>query len=1423
MPPPEGMAYNQLPDSRIGNLGLAAGLTCLADELYVWDRALSDEEIAAAYTRVKQGKAAWAENLHPRPPRSLSASNDLSLLKAAGRPPLPAAVAWDDSGAVRERTATRTRICLNGIWRCQPVTGPLTPPQPQRWLYSRVPGFWLNSPLFEIYDKEWKPLPRMAAQDGLSFVRLWDNTPLSDLQSSYIERDFEAPFEWSDKLILLQFRGLDYMLKHLVYINHQFVSEFSDDTTVTLDISKHVQPGQTNRILLYNHFNHALYRDVWLDVRAEKNVALEDFFFMPSVRQRALGLRVWMWNLSPEKRSFQIGLTVFPEGQPGDARSLPAQPVTLEPGEKGVRDVSFPWPDAHCWHPEDPFLYRGVVKLEAEGKLLDESYPERFGFREFWIRDGTFMLNETPFHIRMFSNDALWRSECGDAEWYRMAAAHFAGCKALHVNTQRLWARPMNEAPYILADEAGQLMAPFTGQPTRASAGLKDRARKEVAFRFMENYVQGKYRARSFLHEYKNHPSICFVFFDSGSENCWIRGANYAANLTEAFYQECLQRRPWIVEWHAFVDHVTGWFREVDPTRQAISYTSGLLGPARSCLSYYNFSQPMQEWQEQWSPASNENKRPLFNTEFSIAFPHMFYSQSVVENVKREPGYDTIVAEQCATYFGDRAYLQESPSFHRGLNRVWKGRRSFEVGGAMGSEEASAGYWELKRFFAMHLEQAYRYLRVNQGFHAEVGSAFLIEGETPGHRHFTLRSPGFLTDPGLAPDAVISPTLPAKATFRNHGQAWSPHTSPAYCFIGGSFKGDKADFSLKDHAFFSGETIEKAIYALNDLLQPLDAEIRWTLVEKDTARSANSGIVKISVPPGERREFNFSFESSAVTSKTRYVLRLEALNTSCPMPPDEFGLEVFPPDAPPKLGPVRIGLLDREGDTARLLDRAGVKYERVKDKASLEGLGLLIIGRKFLDAEGRAALLALEINFQVARGLPCLIFEQRPSPVGPLEKERDFSFYLADQSDRQESTILGFRGEDRRSRNVFLRAPRHPILEGLDNGDFANWRGSTDIEEPYPKPLPDIQDSHKGLKRFPRWSNKGIVSFYQVEKPQAGSFRCLLDCEYDLYLTPLLEFRVGQGTVLLNQLEVTNRYGTDPVATRLVHRMLAYMASRTPPPPSYPAAYFGHPNGRGTLDTIRLNCDAVDSLQNLAKYKVLIVSVGKLEKASAGPPFQQAPKVGEGVSDLGASSEAGVDRDAGDQDEEFEDFITEKSRPRPRPEAVPFLKALAAAKAPLEAFLANGGVLVVLPLLNESEAQWLPAKVAMSPSEFGLATVPENFELLSGIGVGDFFWRGWLSRIIPAGIGPPAFSTQPGLVTQIPHGKGQIVLLAFHPFEIPDNRAIAKICRIYSTLFFNLGVSSAVQPDLTVPGYNPGKFPYLLRTISFDPYDHGYY
>src|SRR5262249_16772945 len=49
---------------------------------------------------------------------------------------------WDLEKAYREKTPTRERVCLNGLWRWQPAEATANSVPVDRWGYFKVPGPW---------------------------------------------------------------------------------------------------------------------------------------------------------------------------------------------------------------------------------------------------------------------------------------------------------------------------------------------------------------------------------------------------------------------------------------------------------------------------------------------------------------------------------------------------------------------------------------------------------------------------------------------------------------------------------------------------------------------------------------------------------------------------------------------------------------------------------------------------------------------------------------------------------------------------------------------------------------------------------------------------------------------------------------------------------------------------------------------------------------------------------------------------------------------------------------------------------------------------------------------------------------------------------------------------------------------------------
>jgi hypothetical protein len=111
-------------------------------------------------------------------------------------------------------------------------------------------------------------------------------------------------------------------------------------------------------------------------------------------------------------------------------------------------------------------------------------------------------------------------------------------------------------------------------------------------------------------------------------------------------------------------------------------------------------------------------------------------------------------------------------------------------------------------------------------------------------------------------------------------------------------------------------------------------------------------------------------------------------------------------------------------------------------------------------------------------------------------------------------------------------------------------------------PVGAISISENFPDRLWQVSNTNAVATTTLYRPQTGAARALAVSGFDLGETPLLEVVRGKGRILFCQLDVSNRYGHDPAATRIVDNMLEYMASAPQPPGKLNEVTHLKPDGR---------------------------------------------------------------------------------------------------------------------------------------------------------------------------------------------------------------------------------------------------------------------
>jgi hypothetical protein len=82
-----------------------------------------------------------AEEGKQGPGQGAAAGSGPAAPSEATLPPGVKAV-WDLGSAYREKTATRERVCLNGLWRWQPARHVTDSVPTGKWGFFKVPAFW---------------------------------------------------------------------------------------------------------------------------------------------------------------------------------------------------------------------------------------------------------------------------------------------------------------------------------------------------------------------------------------------------------------------------------------------------------------------------------------------------------------------------------------------------------------------------------------------------------------------------------------------------------------------------------------------------------------------------------------------------------------------------------------------------------------------------------------------------------------------------------------------------------------------------------------------------------------------------------------------------------------------------------------------------------------------------------------------------------------------------------------------------------------------------------------------------------------------------------------------------------------------------------------------------------------------------------
>lgn len=935
-----------------------------------------------------------------------------------------------------------------------------------------------------------EPWSRGGIDKGLGSE--WNTEALDTLDKGWYERPLTVPIGWHDRRVLIHFDRIGTDAE--VYLGSHLCGMIASPTG-DIDLTPFMTPGQTQQLSIYVV---AVQQspdppidwkfDVW-----NRGITGNVILYSQPMGTYISGIFI---QTSVRKKYLSVGVDVHASGmakanvlvsvQDDRGRTvltLPGSSIHLSNEDQTLK-IGCTWENPILWDYNHGYLYWLTVTIKGKG--FHDNYRKRFGFREFRVEGRQFLLNEKPFRLRPTGGDGYTASEI---------AASIQSSKNQGFNCWEIWpndnlARGFREQWKLIADIADKngwpLIYPLPSiDGVTHWRGIPD----EDHFKWWQTAAQLQWK------EIRNHPSIVIL---QSTGNRWMHNDDLNPKRignTSLLYIKDVKLQPQFQLGNKVIDAL----RELDSTRVLGSHSAGPIGDYQSANTYLGWI-PLQEredWLSQWAISGD---KPFSAIEFGtpLLTDFMRGRMGFGPSMETEPLY----TEYAAAYLGPQVYKDEPSHYRQSIPEHFLGGQKYQGWYFNEDIEFSHSFQKIQSLFIENTWRSWRTLGITGGLlpwdnYRERSVGWQIVKNLP----YKLGSLGEYTPESGKHVTVTTPS----------GKLFQRVNAPTLAWICGPI----GSITSKDHHFYSGTTVRKAAALINDERSSEKYSLQWTVAvgSKIIVRKSAKG----SIAAGTTALVDINFCAPSVSQKTKAILNLDASIGGHHLT-DALSMRLFPRLVSCRHNPILI--LDREGSTKKLLVRLG--WNAIVWDGKPHAGKLLVIGRNSLQyARGK------DINLFASSGGHVVVFGQDPGWI---------------------RTHLGLRVSHHVTRRVWPVSTQSAtsVLSGFDPDDFRDWNGSgtlipstseTNLNKPSPDSLPTF-----GW----HWGNHGSVSSAPLEKPHYSGWRPLLECEFDLAYTPLMERSVGSGNIVLCTLDLEGRTVPDPVADLLTSRLLDYAKSWTP-------------------------------------------------------------------------------------------------------------------------------------------------------------------------------------------------------------------------------------------------------------------------------------
>jgi hypothetical protein len=309
-----------------------------------------------------------------------------------------------------------------------------------------------------------------------------------------------------------------------------------------------------------------------------------------------------------------------------------------------------------------------------------------------------------------------------------------------------------------------------------------------------------------------------------------------------------------------------------------------------------------------------------------------------------------------------------------------------------------------------------------------------------------------------------------------------------------------------DSRFFSGEEVTRRVEVYNDVLERSTLKLEWTL--SDVNNVVDHGEETLRLEPGDHRMLTISLRMPEATGRVPLCWQIAIRRNGIQVFDHTYRYAVIPPIKAPAVT-ARVGLFDPQGTTAAALRRLGVAARRVSSlTATPADVDVLVIGA---GAFGHTS--------DTRRSTPSSVNEMAIGEVPPewrslTEFVEDGGRIMVLRQDGYPPGWFDVAPSNHESTMTFPLCSHHPALRAIEPDDLKFWRGDH------------------------------LVAANEIVRPPKGGFTSIVvsGSREGINHAPLLERRIGRGSIIHCQLKLIEKAGKEPTADRLLVNLVEYLS-----------------------------------------------------------------------------------------------------------------------------------------------------------------------------------------------------------------------------------------------------------------------------------------